>query len=81
MVVVMGSFAQRWWFRYLIDCPNSRVLPVLAAPYTSSRARISKPRFERDICAAMIKTRQAAPGPRDCGSQQLARSQQLRESD
>jgi hypothetical protein len=23
VVEVMGSFAQRWWFRYLIDCPDS----------------------------------------------------------
>jgi uracil-DNA glycosylase len=60
VVVVMGVFAQRWWFRYLIDCPDSRVLPVLAAPHTSSRARISNPRFEQDIFAAMAKARQAA---------------------
>jgi uracil-DNA glycosylase len=25
VVVVMGSFAQRRWFRYLIGCPDSRV--------------------------------------------------------
>jgi uracil-DNA glycosylase len=60
VVVVMGSFAQRWWFRYLIDCPDGRVLPVLAAPHTSSRARISNPRFEQDIFAAMVKARQTA---------------------
>lgn len=60
VVVVMGSFAQRWWFRYLIDCTDSRVLPLLAAPHTSSRAGISNPRFEQDILAAMVKARQAA---------------------
>ena len=60
VVVVMGSFAQRWWFRYLIDCSDSRVLPLLAAPHSSSRARISNPRFEHDILAAMVKARQAA---------------------
>lgn len=60
VVVVMGGFAQRWWFRYLIDCPDSRLLPVLAAPHSSSRARISNPRFEQDILAAMVKARQAA---------------------
>jgi uracil-DNA glycosylase len=60
VVVVMGGFALRWWFRYLIDCPDSRVLPVLAAPHTSSLAGISNPRFERDIFAAMAKARQAA---------------------
>jgi uracil-DNA glycosylase len=59
VVVVMGSFAQRWWFRYLIDCPGSQVLPVLAAPHSSSRARISNPRFEQEIFAAMVKARQA----------------------
>jgi hypothetical protein len=32
----MGSFAQRWWFRYLIDCPDSRVLPVLAALHSTA---------------------------------------------
>jgi hypothetical protein len=36
------------------------VLPVLAAPHTSSRARISNPQFEKDISAAMVKARQAA---------------------
>jgi uracil-DNA glycosylase len=60
VVVVMGGFAQRWWFRYLIDCPDSRVLPVLAAPHTSNRARISNPRFEHEISAAIAKARQAA---------------------
>jgi uracil-DNA glycosylase len=60
VVVVMGSFAQHWWFRYLIDCSDSRVLPLLAAPHSSSRARISNPRFEHDILAAMVKARQAA---------------------
>jgi len=39
--------------------PRSRVLAVLAAPHTSSRARISYSWFERDISAAMIKARQA----------------------
>jgi uracil-DNA glycosylase len=60
VVVVMGSFAQRWWFRYLIDCSASRALPVLAAPHPSSRAGISNPRFQQDILAAMVKARQAA---------------------
>jgi uracil-DNA glycosylase len=60
VVVVMGSFAQRWWFRYLIDCPDSRVLPLLAAPHSGGRARISNPRFEQNIFAAMAKARQAA---------------------
>lgn len=60
VVVVMGSFAQRWWFRYLIDCPDSRVLPVLAAPHPSSRAGISNPRFQQDIFAAMVEARQVA---------------------
>jgi hypothetical protein len=45
---------------YLIDCRNSRVMSVLAAPRASSRARISNPRFEQDISAAMAKARQAA---------------------
>jgi uracil-DNA glycosylase len=60
VVVVMGSFAQRWWFRYVSGCPDSRVLPVLAAPHSSSRAHISNPAFEQDIFAAMAKARQAA---------------------
>jgi uracil-DNA glycosylase len=60
VVVVMGRFAQQWWFRYLIDCPGSRALPVLATPHTSSRAGISNPRFQQDILAAMVKARQAA---------------------
>jgi hypothetical protein len=40
--------------------PRQPVLPVLAAPHSSSRARISNPRFEQDIFAAMVKARQAA---------------------
>ena len=60
VVVVMGGFAQRWWFRYLIECPDSRVRPVLAAPHTSNRVRISNPRFEQDISTAITKARQAA---------------------
>jgi len=60
VVVVMGAFAQRWWFRYLIHCPDSKVRPVLAAPHTSNRARISRPRFEDDILAAMVKAKQVA---------------------
>ena len=60
VVVLMGNFAPRWWFRYLINCPDSRVLPVLGAPHSSSRARISNPRFEQDILAAMVKARRVA---------------------
>jgi uracil-DNA glycosylase len=62
VVVVMGRFAERWWFEYLIRVPDSRVLPLLAAPHTSNRARISRPRFEDDILAAMAKAKQVAWG-------------------
>ena len=60
VVVVMGSFAGRWWFRYLICYPDSRVLPLLGAPHTSNRARISRPGFENDILVAMVKAKQVA---------------------
>ena len=60
VVVVMGSFAGRWWFRYLICYPGSRVLPLLGAPHTSNRARISRPGFENDILVAMVKAKQVA---------------------
>jgi hypothetical protein len=63
VVVMMGAFAQRWWFRYLIGCPGSRVLPLLAAPHTSNRARISRPGFEHDIRTAMAKAMQVAWSP------------------
>lgn len=53
VVVAMGAFAQRWWLRYLRRHPGDRALPLLAAPHTSSRARISSPDFENDIRAAM----------------------------
>ncbi len=58
VVVAISSFAQRWWFRYPVDCSASRVLPVLAAPHPSSRAGSSNPRFQQDIFAAMVKARQ-----------------------
>jgi hypothetical protein len=47
-------------FRYLLDCRDSRMPPVLAAPHTSNRARIRNPRFERDISTAMVKALQVA---------------------
>ncbi len=59
-VVVMGSFAGRRWFRYLICDPDSRVLPLLGAPHTSNRARIGRPGFENDILVAMVKAKQVA---------------------
>lgn len=60
VVVVMGSFAGLWWFRYLIGYPGSRVLPLLGAPHTSNSARISRPGFENDILVAMVKAKQVA---------------------
>jgi uracil-DNA glycosylase len=36
VVVVMGSFARRWWFRYLTCYPGSRV------PYCSAPPRVAR---------------------------------------
>jgi uracil-DNA glycosylase len=60
VVVAMGAFAQRWWFRYLTGIEGSRVQPLLGAPHTSSRARISRPDFEDAIETAMVKALQIA---------------------
>jgi uracil-DNA glycosylase len=59
VVVVMGSFAEYWWLRYLRE-PDSPVLPLITAPHPSSSARRSRPQFEQEIAIAMQKARLAA---------------------
>jgi uracil-DNA glycosylase len=59
VVVVMGSFAEHWWLRYLRE-PDSPVLALITSPHPSSSARRSRPQFEQEIAIAMQKARLAA---------------------
>jgi uracil-DNA glycosylase len=62
VVVVMGSFAEHWWLRYLRE-PDSPVLPLITAPHPSGSTRRSRPQFEDEIAIAMHKARLAAELP------------------
>lgn len=59
VVVVMGTFAEHWWLRY-VRLARSPVVRLIAAPHPSASARRSRPDFEREIAIAMAKARQAA---------------------
>lgn len=58
VVVLMGQFAQRWWFHYLLHVADARPLPALAAPHPSPLAHTrNRAVSEAEIVTAMTKAR------------------------